>query len=58
MPKITKLATKLHKRKKINGYYEASDILTNEEKMNLILLSSIILVPVIIGVTLIVFSSF
>lgn len=58
MAKITSIINKLHRRKKMNGYYEASDILTNEEKMNLILVSSIILVPIIIGVVLIVFSSF
>lgn len=58
MAKITSIINKLYKRKKINGYYEASDVLTNEERTNIILISSIILVPVIIGVTLIVFSSF
>lgn len=49
---------KLHKRKKINGYYEASDILTSEEKTTLVTVSSIILVPIIISFTLIALSSF
>ncbi|WP_165442847.1 hypothetical protein [Senegalia massiliensis] len=58
MSNIMHTIKKLHKRKKINGYYEAADILTNEEKTNLIIISSILIVPIIIGITLLALSSF
>ena len=46
-------AIKLFKRKKTNGYYEASDMLTPHEKQSLLLGISIILIPLIITLILI-----
>lgn len=40
--------SKLYKRKKVNGYYEAGSILTPKEKQSLIVGFSVITVPIII----------
>lgn len=45
--------SKLFKRKKRNGYYEASDVLTPNEKQSIFLGFSIIIVPLLISVILI-----
>lgn len=47
-----KTLSKLFKRKKINGYYEASNILTPKEKQSLIIGFCIIGIPVLICVIL------
>ncbi|MBV1821808.1 hypothetical protein [Anaerosalibacter bizertensis] len=46
--------SKLLKRKKINGYYEASSILTPKEKQSLIIGFSIIIIPIIICLLLLI----
>ncbi|MBW4829166.1 MAG: hypothetical protein KZY61_11985 [Clostridiaceae bacterium] len=40
--------SKLYKRKKVDGYYEASYMLTPKEKQSLIIGFSIIIIPTII----------
>lgn len=45
---MIKALNKLIKRRN-KRYYEASDILTRQEKMNLMLIFSVIVIPFIIG---------
>jgi hypothetical protein len=40
---------KLKRRKKLNGYYEGADILKAPEKISLLLLSFIIIIPIFTG---------
>jgi len=45
---IVKAVKKITKRQKRNGYYEASEILTSQEKQSLVVFSLSILVPLFI----------
>lgn len=49
MSNLVSAISKLMKRKKRNGYYEASDILTAQEKNSLIIASVTLLIPVLIS---------
>ena len=44
-----KAVSKLSKRKKRNGYYEASEILTVEEKNSILLVSICLITPLIVS---------
>lgn len=46
--------SKLSKRKKVNGYYEAGSMITPKEKQSLIIGFSVIGVPILIALILIV----
>jgi len=46
--------SKVYKRKKIDGYYEASSMLTPKEKQSLIIGFSIIIIPIIICILLLI----
>ena len=45
---------KLTKRKKRNGYYEASYILTQNEKNSIVIASTLILVPILVTTVLLI----
>lgn len=49
MSNLVSAISKLLKRKKRNGYYEASEILTVKERNSLIIASVTILVPILIS---------
>lgn len=53
MLNFVKAIKKIAKRKKRNGYYEASEILTVEEKNSLIIFSISIFIPLIVSISLI-----
>ncbi|WP_161802930.1 hypothetical protein [Caloranaerobacter sp. TR13] len=49
MSNLVSAMAKLMKRKKRNGYYEASEILTVKERNSLIIASITLLIPVLIS---------
>jgi len=49
---LTKALVKLTKRKKRNGYYEASQVLTVAEKQSILIALSALFVPLLIAGTM------
>ena len=51
-----KAISKLAKRKKRHGYYEASEILTSEEKQSILIVFLSICVPLVVASTILLIS--